>query len=532
MATGAELTYNTGASAFTLADTIFGPDVQVLSASLGPSNSVNSGTYSNGGLSPGVVPGPSGIILSTGDIRSFTQSNGDPNRSAGTTTDTNGATNNAQFNAVAGAQTFDAVWLDATFVPQGNTLTLDFVFSSEEFPEFVGSGFNDVVAVWVNGALVPISIGNGQISVNNINGGTAQNLIVNNTGDQFNTEMDGFTVKLSLTAPVRAGQSNTIRIGIADTLDANYDSNLLIAANAAKTSVVAVDDSLEMAPGRTRTFDILGNDIKPNGATLVITHINNIPVTAGQTITLATGQTITLNADGTITVVSDAQTETVSFTYQAGIGGGNGVSDVGLVTLTQVPCFVAGTRILTPSGEIAVEDLRAGDLVVTLDDGPQPLRWTGSRTVAAEGAFAPVRIRAGTFGAHRDLCLSPQHRVLVRDVLADLMFGEPEVLVAAKDLVNGRSVRREEGGTVTYVHLLFDRHQVVMADGLATESFLPGPAVARSLAPDTLREILALFPELDPETGAGYGPAARRMLRAHEAAVLAGRIGAAPQRAA
>jgi hypothetical protein len=121
MATGAELTYNTGASALTMANTIFGPDVQVISASLGPSNSINSGTYSNGQLAPGVVPGPSGIILSTGDIRSFTQSNGDPNRSTGTSTDTNGANNNAQFNALAGAATFDAVWLDVTFVPTGDT---------------------------------------------------------------------------------------------------------------------------------------------------------------------------------------------------------------------------------------------------------------------------------------------------------------------------------------------------------------------------------------------------------------------------
>jgi hypothetical protein len=518
MATGAELTYNTGASALTMANTIFGPDVQVISASLGPSNSINSGTYSNGQLAPGVVPGPSGIILSTGDIRSFTQSNGDPNRSTGTSTDTNGANNNAQFNALAGAATFDAVWLDVTFVPTGDTLSIDFVFSSEEFPEYVGSGFNDVMGVWVNGQLVPISVGNGQISVNNITSATNSNLIVNNTNDLFNTEMDGFTVTLSLTAFVIPGQQNTIRIGIADTLDSSYDSNLLIAAGGAKTSVVAMDDSLTMAPGTTRTFDILGNDVSPSGTTLTITHINGQAVTAGSTVTLSTGQTITVNANGTITVVADAATENINFTYQVGAGG---VSDIGMVTLSQVPCFVAGTRILTPEGEVPVEALRPGDLVVTLDDGPQPLRWTGSRTVAAEGDFAPVLIRAGAFGAHGALCVSPQHRVLVRDPLAELMFADPEVLVAAKDLVNGDSVTRQEGGTVCYVHLLFDRHQVILSEGLATESFLPGPAMTQALAPETLRELLALFPDLDPETGEGYGPAARRMLRAHEARALA-----------
>jgi hypothetical protein len=64
---------------------------------------------------------------------------------------------------------------------------------------------------------------------------------------------------------------------------------------------------------------------------------------------------------------------------------------------------------------------------------------------------------------------------------------------------------------------MFDRHQVVISEGLETESFLPGPQTARSFAPETLAEICALFPELDPETGQGYSPAARRTLKAHEA---------------
>ncbi|WP_201722215.1 Hint domain-containing protein, partial [Sulfitobacter sp. HI0023] len=77
-----------------------------------------------------------------------------------------------------------------------------------------------------------------------------------------------------------------------------------------------------------------------------------------------------------------------------------------------------------------------------------------------------------TFGTHRDLLVSPLHRVLIRDSLAALLFGEDEVLIAARDLVNDRSVLRKPGGDVTYVHLMFDRHQVVFSEGLATESFL------------------------------------------------------------
>jgi hypothetical protein len=167
-----------------------------------------------------------------------------------------------------------------------------------------------------------------------------------------------------------------------------------------------------------------------------------------------------------------------------------------------------------------VEDLMPGDLVMTLDHGPQPVRWIGRRRVAATGRQAPVRIAAGTFGAHRRLLLSPQHRILVRDIQAELMFADPEVLVAAKDLVNGRSIVVQEGGWVDYLHLLFDRHEVIWAQGLAAESFLPGPMTLAEFDAAARLALVAAMPHVDPATGAGYGPAARRMLRGHEVQAL------------
>ena len=95
-----------------------------------------------------------------------------------------------------------------------------------------------------------------------------------------------------------------------------------------------------------------------------------------------------------------------------------------------------------------------------------------------------------------------------------------EVLVAAKDLVNDHSVCIRQGGMVDYVHLMFDRHQVIFAEGLATESFLPGPQTTKSFDAPLIAEICAIFPELDPATGHGYSPAARRSLRRYEAQVL------------
>jgi hypothetical protein len=159
-------------------------------------------------------------------------------------------------------------------------------------------------------------------------------------------------------------------------------------------------------------------------------------------------------------------------------------------------CFAAGTLIATPSGPIAVEDLTTDDLVTTLDHGPQPIRWTGRRRVAATGNAAPVVFRAGAIGNDRDLMVSPQHRMLLTDWRAELMFGEPQVLVPAKALVNHDTIFVQEGGQVEYVHLLFDEHEIIFAEGVPSESFHPGATGLSTLDDPARDEVLALFPEL------------------------------------
>lgn len=98
-------------------------------------------------------------------------------------------------------------------------------------------------------------------------------------------------------------------------------------------------------------------------------------------------------------------------------------------------CFTEGTLISTPSGPCAVENLRVGDLVDTLDDGPQPLRWVGGWRMLAAGDRLPICIDAGALGNRHALRVSGQHLLLVSGADCELLFGEPEVLVAAKDLV-------------------------------------------------------------------------------------------------
>lgn len=520
MVAASELPINTvreGTTATQMAQTIFGNGVTVTGATYYGDND-SAGIYTGGdAVAPGVTPGDTGVIMSTGNAQDFTNSSGQANQDTDTSTNTSGTNNFGQYNSAAGARTYDAATLDVDFIPDTDIMTMQFIFSSEEYPEFENSIYQDFVGVWVNGSLVPMDVGNGDVDPGNVNTTNNINMYVNNQNDDFNTEMDGFTITLTLTMNVNAGDTNSIRIAIADVSDTNYDSNLLIAGDSVQTDLVALSDNIDLFPDGDKVIDVLANDINNGPGSLTITQINGVDVVAGDTITLPTGQTVELNADGTFTVTGDGDVENFNFTYTID----NGIdTDVGFVNATGVPCFVAGTMIATPDGERPAETLVPGDLVLTQDDGPQPLRWIGTREVAATGDFAPIHIRANTFGMHRDLLVSPLHRVLIRDNLAELLFGEAEVLIAARDLVNDRSVRRRAGGEVTYVHLLFDRHQVVFSEGLETESFLPGPQTTKSFEREIVDEICAIFPEIDPETGQGYSPAARRTLKRYEADLL------------
>lgn len=193
-----------------------------------------------------------------------------------------------------------------------------------------------------------------------------------------------------------------------------------------------------------------------------------------------------------------------------------------------VICFVPGTRIATADGPRPIETIRPGDRILTRDDGPQEVLWTGSRRLTGARMHAlpglrPVRIRSGVMGEGQpdgDLVVSPHHRLLVRGPRARLLFGEPEILVAAADLVDGRGIRVETGlREVCYIHLLTERHQVVWANGVETETFLPADADLGRLEAGARAALLDLLPGLDRDPAA-YGPAARRCLSAPETAIL------------
>ncbi len=138
---------------------------------------------------------------------------------------------------------------------------------------------------------------------------------------------------------------------------------------------------------------------------------------------------------------------------------------------TTAPCYVRGTRILTTAGEVAVEALRPGDLVVTTLAGqavPRPVRWLGHRRLGLvdhprPDDALPIRIRAGALGdgrPHRDLLVSPGHRLRLE-----------HTLIRALDLVNGATIVQERPPAVEYWHVELDRHDIVLAEGVEAETY-------------------------------------------------------------
>lgn len=193
-----------------------------------------------------------------------------------------------------------------------------------------------------------------------------------------------------------------------------------------------------------------------------------------------------------------------------------------------VICFTPGVRLATPRGMEKVEDLRVGDLVITRDNGLQAIRWIGRKVITGARLFAqthlrPVRIRKDAFGPGlpcRDMRVSPQHRMLISSPEALLQFDTKEVLVPAKSLVNGHSIDIDQTCKPTeYIHILFDNHEILTAEGLQTESFHPGAMGLDAIEEASRDELFEIFPELrtNPKS---FGPSARKILRHTEAQSL------------
>lgn len=163
----------------------------------------------------------------------------------------------------------------------------------------------------------------------------------------------------------------------------------------------------------------------------------------------------------------------------------------------EVACvsFTRGTHITMGSGlQKPIEELEVGDRVLTRDDGVQQVRWIGHSTVRATGDFAPVLIRAGTLNNDHDLVVSPDHRLFVYQREDALGVGRSELLVKVRHLLNGETITRLDGGFVEYYQLLFDRHQIIYAEGIAAETLLVDTRTRAALPPEIDAKLAAVLP--------------------------------------
>lgn len=339
------------------------------------------------------------------------------------------------------------------------------------------------------------------------------------------------------------GQSGTQAVYVSDL---HFDTVLAPAQSG--------DDSLSGGAGADEIYGEEGNDtlVGGTGADTMSggAGADSFTIAEGDSVTGGDGDDIFTLADlgeagsANITITGGEGDETAGDTldFQGLIGWGditytdtddaNGglsgyatLADGSVVNFSEIEnviiCFTKGTRILTPMGPRPIEDLHPGDLVITADDGVQPVRWIGARTVPAKGRLAPIRIKpGGRFGNTRDLLVSPQHRMLLSGPVSNLMFGEHEVLASAKHLLNGDDVFQQQGGLVTYVHMMFDRHQIVFAEGAASESFHPGAQGLDAITGAARAELFNLFPQLRSNMGS-YGDTSRLCLKQFEASLLA-----------
>jgi hypothetical protein len=207
-----------------------------------------------------------------------------------------------------------------------------------------------------------------------------------------------------------------------------------------------------------------------DGDTLTGFSVTNTLDVTGLASGLA-GTTLSADAHGVLMLSeSGGGNAHVTFTGEAGFSFTLSSDGIGGLDITAIPCFLAGTRIATPQGEVAVETLNIGDAVLTADGRSVPVRWVGVRVVATRFADTyramPIRIRAGALGEglpRRDLLVSPDHAMFLDGIL-----------VQAGALVNGSSITREANmpARFTYYHLEAENHELILAEGTATESFI------------------------------------------------------------
>ncbi len=313
-----------------------------------------------------------------------------------------------------------------------------------------------------------------------------------------------------------------------DTLTGDGNANVLTGGGGADLlNGGAGNDTLQGGVGNDTLIGGIGSDVLNGGV-----GDDVIFGTIGDTVNGGEGSpdndTLNLFGSGRFTIVYDTlNPENGVVTYRDFEG-----NTIGSLTFSNieaiVACFTPGTMIWTQDGLRPVETLSVSDRVMTRDCGFQPIRWIGRRHVPAPELLAnpklrPVRIRQGALAPQspdRDMLVSRQHRMLAESSAAELLFGDAEVFARAHHLIGLPGIEEADVPDVTYLHLMCDRHQVILADGAWTETFQPGDRSLGGLAAEELAEFQALFGANGTPMDVGHYGEARMTLTAREARVL------------
>lgn len=383
-----------------MANNIMGAGVTVVSATY-QGGATQSGTFSAGsGVTFGnnVLGFTSGTLLSTGENAAGVAG---PNNSGGFGSNAlSGVDGDPTLNAMAGYPTFDAAILNISFipdVPSGGSvgdvgrMTLEIVFGSDEYLEYIGS-INDVMEVTVNGQVVSLvpnaSGGESTIGINSVNNTANPALFINNEGAVYNTQMDAFTITIPMVFDVIVGQTNTIRLAVADAVDDAYDSWLFIRADSGQTVVVAEDDQVTTAANLPITVDLTANDYSLSGGSMTLTKIQGQAVTQGQVITLGSGIQLTVGSGGQVTVTGNGSTAVNdTFTYEVSNGLG------GIATAT-VNVDVTAPNLNPPDARNDVEAVLAD---ATLSDSVLTNNGNGADTDPNGDPLSVVQVNLTSF---------------------------------------------------------------------------------------------------------------------------------------
>jgi len=326
---------------------------------------------------------------------------------------------------------------------------------------------------------------------------------------------------------------NAIYIGTYADMDTNESST----TNEAKSILLGVHGTAA-DPLANHIVSVTATDLNNdhylgrnnNGATPEPLKINGVSaaldtaVTYNATLTYADGTTAKITAvvfqttDGKVYLAPETSNNTDTDALQA-----KAIKSINFTSVkqdsttfraqrvvTNFVCFTNEISILTDHGPMPAGDLTAGKMILTHDSGMQPVRWIGKKqlsrsALAANPKLLPVRIRAGALGSGlplRDMLVSPQHRLMVRSVIALRMFGCAEVFVAAVKLIGLPGITQAANDRdITYVHFALDRHEVVYANGAMTESLLLGPETFKALGKEAGDEVRRLFPDLPAHPG-------------------------------